>query len=120
MKIGCFMKRVIGLTLGVLMLASGTAGGQTVSPRKEPTQNERGEKLLASNCSGCHAIGRAGISPHSEAPPFRVLGQRYPIESLEEALGEGLVSGHPEMPEFRFTPADVGAIIAYLKSVQVK
>jgi hypothetical protein len=49
-----------------------------------------------------------------------VLGQRYPIESLEEALGEGLMSGHPEMPEFRFSPSDVGAVIAYLKSVQVK
>ena len=114
------MKRVMGLGLGILIVAAGAASGQTIPSQKEPTQIERGRQLLASNCSGCHAIGRAGVSPHSEAPPFRVLGQRYPIESLEEALGEGLVSGHPEMPEFRFTPDDVGAIIAYLTSVQVK
>jgi cytochrome c len=114
------MKRIILLTFGFVMAAAGSAAGQAVSPGKAPTEIERGQQLLASNCSGCHAIGRTGVSPHSEAPPFRVLGQRYPIESLEEALGEGLVSGHPEMPEFRFTPADVGAIVAYLKSVQVR
>jgi hypothetical protein len=40
------------------------------------------------------------------------------IESLEEALGEGIISGHPDMPEFTFENSDVGAIIAYLKSIQ--
>ena len=28
------------------------------------------------------------------------------------------MSGHPDMPEFRFDAHDVGAIIAYLKSIQ--
>ena len=45
-------------------------------------------------------------------------GQRYPLDSLEEALGEGILSGHPDMPEFVFEPRDVGAIIRYLKSIQ--
>ena len=40
------------------------------------------------------------------------------VETLEEALGEGILSGHPDMPEFVFESADVGAIIAYLKSIQ--
>jgi cytochrome c len=79
---------------------------------------KRGEALMARLCANCHAIGRAGASPHAQAPPFRVLGRRYAIESLEEALGEGLVSGHPEMPEFKFSPSDVGAVVAYLKSIQ--
>ncbi len=79
---------------------------------------KRGEALLARNCASCHAVGRTGDSPQKLAPPFRSLGQRYPIESLEEALGEGIMSGHPDMPEFSFDAADVGAIIAYLKSIQ--
>jgi mono/diheme cytochrome c family protein len=79
---------------------------------------KRGEALLVRSCASCHAIGRAGDSPDKLAPPFRSLGQRYPIESLEEALGEGIMSGHPDMPEFTFDAADVGAIIAYLKSIQ--
>ena len=28
------------------------------------------------------------------------------------------MSGHPDMPEFKFDADDVGAIIAYLKSIQ--
>ena len=49
----------------------------------------RGEALVGENCGRCHAIGRTGTSPHRQAPAFRTLGQRYPIETLEEALGEG-------------------------------
>jgi len=79
---------------------------------------KRGETLLATECSRCHATGRTGESRHPQAPLFRTLAKRYPIESLEEALGEGLISGHPDMPEFKFEGDDVGAIIAYLKSIQ--
>jgi cytochrome c len=77
-----------------------------------------GEALLTKNCGPCHAVGRSGDSPRKDAPAFRTLGKRYPIESLEEALGEGIMSGHPDMPEFSFDAEEVGAIIAYLKSIQ--
>jgi cytochrome c len=80
---------------------------------------KHGEELLQKNCASCHAVGTTGESPHKVAPAFRTLGQRYPIESLEEALGEGIVSGHPDMPEFSFAADDVGDIIAYLKSIQI-
>ena len=79
---------------------------------------KRGETLLARECGRCHAVGRAGNSAAMDAPAFRTLAKRYPIESLEEALGEGIMSGHPDMPEFKFDADDVGAIIAYLKSIQ--
>jgi cytochrome c len=79
---------------------------------------KRGEELLMRSCGSCHAVGRSGESAHKFAPPFRTLGQHYPIDSLEEALGEGIMSGHPDMPEFSFDARDVGAIIAYLKSIQ--
>jgi len=78
---------------------------------------KRGETLLTRDCGSCHAVGR-GDSLDKNAPAFRTLGQRYPVESLEEALGEGFMSGHPDMPEFKFDADDVGAIIAYLKSIQ--
>jgi cytochrome c len=78
----------------------------------------RGEGLLSLLCSRCHAVGRTDRSTHPEAPPFRTLGQRYPIEALAEGLAEGLSSGHPDMPEFRFEVEDVNAILNYLKSIQ--
>ena len=79
---------------------------------------DRGLAIVTKNCSSCHAVDRRSASLHKEAPAFRTLGRKYPVEALEEALGEGIISGHPDMPEFAFEGADVGAIIAYLKSIQ--
>jgi mono/diheme cytochrome c family protein len=90
----------------------------TARPAAAAGDLKAGEALLTKNCGSCHAVGRGGDSPHKDAPAFRTLGKRYPIESLEEALGEGIMSGHPDMPEFNFEADDVGAIIAYLKSIQ--
>ena len=57
------------------------------------------------------AIGRSGASPHSDAPPFRLLSRKYEIEGLAEALAEGIFVGHPDMPEFVFEAEEVGAIL---------
>ena len=77
-----------------------------------------GTPRLPFNIPERQATARTGESRHPEAPEFRTLGKRYPIEALEEALGEGIISGHPDMPEFIFAGNDVRAIIAYLKSIQ--
>ena len=79
---------------------------------------KRGEALLAKHCARCHAIGRAGTSPHPKAPPFWTLSRKYPIESLAEALAEGIFVGHPDMPEFAFEADEVGAILTYLELIQ--
>jgi len=84
----------------------------------EKDLSNKGEALVRQNCSRCHAIGKEGESPHPQAPPFRTLSSRYPIEDLAESLAEGIVSGHPDMPIFVFSPADVEAIIDYLNSIQ--
>jgi mono/diheme cytochrome c family protein len=77
-----------------------------------------GQTLAEEKCARCHAIGLEGESPLPIAPAFRTLSERYPVEDLEEALAEGIVSGHPAMPEFVFEPEEIAALIAYLKSVQ--
>ena len=88
------------------------------SAEEGATDLRRGAELLSANCSRCHATGLTGASPHKDAPPFRTLSRRYPIDGLAEALAEGLSVGHPDMPEFTFDSGDVGAILAYLKSIQ--
>ena len=87
-------------------------------PARAADDLKRGEQLLQRDCGRCHATAKTGDSPRKEAPAFRTLSQRYPIEQLEESLGEGIMSGHPEMPEFSYDADDVGAIIDYLKSIQ--
>jgi cytochrome c len=101
---------VVGLVLAAAPLRAQDAGSAA--------DLKLGAELLQKNCAACHAVGRAGASPNKDAPAFRTLGQRYPVDSLEEALGEGILSGHPDMPEFRFDADEVGAIIVYLQSIQ--
>jgi cytochrome c len=105
------MNRVPAIVAAALVVAA-------IQPAHAAEDLKRGESLLARDCGRCHAVGRTGDSADKEAPPFRSLGKRYPIEALEEALGEGLMSGHPDMPEFKYDADDVGGIIAYLKSIQ--
>ena len=79
-----------------------------------------GQKLVEDNCSRCHAIGQTGDSPLAKAPPFREVVKRYPPSSLGEALVEGIVTGHNEMPEFVFESDQAMEIIAYLNSLKTK
>jgi mono/diheme cytochrome c family protein len=79
---------------------------------------EHGRQIVEANCAGCHATGAAGDSPHPEAPPFRTLSRSYPVEALEEALAEGIVTGHPDMPAFVAEPDQIEDIISYLNSIQ--
>jgi cytochrome c len=69
-------------------------------------------------CSRCHAIGKSGSSPHSPAPPFRALESRVDLDAFTVRLRTGLISGHPDMPMFRFTRDDARALTAYLRSIQ--
>jgi len=60
--------------------------------------------------------GAAGDSPLAQAPPFRTLHRRYPVENIAEALAEGIKVAHP-MPEFRLEPGQIEDLIVYLKSL---
>jgi len=79
---------------------------------------EQGKRLALTWCAKCHAIDRLSPSPLKIAPPFRELHERYPVDMLQEALAEGLVTGHPTMPEFRFDADQVGDFIAFLKTLE--
>ena len=79
-----------------------------------------GREIADRFCSRCHSIGPEGNSPHESAPPFRFIVAKGKVENLEEALGEGIVVGHPDMPQFQFSPQNVGALVAYLKSLSGK
>lgn len=79
---------------------------------------ELGRALAKTHCAACHAIGTRGVSPNPQAPRFRNIGERYPIDNLAEAFSEGILVGHGPMPEFQFEPDQIDGLIAYLKSVQ--
>jgi cytochrome c len=82
------------------------------------TNLEQGRRLARIYCARCHAIDKVSPSPLTIAPPFRTLHERYPVEMLQEALAEGIVTGHPSMPEFRFEPDQINDFIVFLKSLE--
>ena len=77
----------------------------------------KGHAILAEKCARCHAIERSGASPLSAAPAFRDLHKKYPVAVIAEALAEGIVTGHPEMPNTPFLQDEIDAIIGYIESL---
>jgi cytochrome c len=90
----------------------------TQSPATEDSAIAQGRAIVEMYCADCHATGPTGESQLEEAPRFRDLHERYDVEFLSEALVEGIVTAHPEMPEFEFDPDQAEAIIQYLKSLE--
>jgi cytochrome c len=118
------MHNALRLCIGLASLANVVGVMVTLTPSSAKADEvlspaaQRGLVIVRTNCSRCHAIGKVGDSALPIAPPFRALHERYRIEDLEEPLAEGIVTGHPTMPEFRFDPGQVEDIIAYLKSLE--
>ncbi len=83
----------------------------------QSTPSERGQAIAEKQCARCHAIGLTGSSPMGLAPPFRDLSQRYPIETLAEALAEGIMTGHSAMPHITFHPREIDALLTYIDSL---
>jgi mono/diheme cytochrome c family protein len=86
--------------------------------RVEAANIEQGRRLALLYCAGCHAVDKVSPSPLRIAPPFRNLHKRYPVETLEEALAEGIMTGHPSMPQFQFEPDQISDFITFLKSLE--
>jgi mono/diheme cytochrome c family protein len=115
------MKKGLSVTLARAAVRLASAGllvlcfhasASALEPRAQ-----RGYQFAITNCSRCHAIGKVGESPLRIAPPFRTLHERYPIDDLGEAFAEGIVTGHPSMPQFKLDGAQIDDLLAYLKTL---
>src|SRR5215470_9969170 len=107
------MKRpptIVPLLLAVL--------GATVSAALAQDPVSRGQTLAAEFCARCHAVGTRGKSRHPDAPPFRTLGRKIDLDEFPRALERGISSGHPDMPDFKFSADDARAVRAYLRVIQ--
>ncbi len=99
------------LLLATALARSQQAAAQPVSPVA------RGEALAQRLCANCHAITPQGASPHQQAPPFRELPKRYPVAHLAEALAEGIVVAHKDMPQFTLDPPEIDALLSFMESL---
>lgn len=120
MVLTAVMKNRRGAIVGLQAISISLAALCAASPvSAEDIQQQRvaeGRAMVKEHCARCHAIGLDDKSPHEKAPPFRAVVERYPSENLAEALAEGIVAGHPDMPVWVMTPVQIEGFLAYLDS----
>jgi mono/diheme cytochrome c family protein len=104
------LRSALRQTLATLIL-------MTPAPAASPAE-QRGKTFALNNCARCHSIDRVTQSPLKIAPPFRTLHLRYPVETLSEALAEGIETGHPTMPAFQLDPDQINDLLSYLKTLE--
>jgi mono/diheme cytochrome c family protein len=109
---------MLPLRLQTITALAALAGAVVAQGPAHAQSAQRGLVIARTLCAGCHATDKVSPSPLKDAPPFRDLHKRYPVEGLQEALAEGIVTGHPSMPEFRFDPGQVNDFIAFLNSLR--
>jgi mono/diheme cytochrome c family protein len=88
-----------------------------VAPALAQPDIRNGRRIARENCARCHAIGPTGRSQRPAATPFRLIPERYPVEALEEAFGEGITGSHKGMPDFQFDPAEIDDLLGYIRSL---
>jgi len=106
------MTRPFPAAVAIILLLT-TAASAASSPAER-----RGRAYANAHCARCHAIDRHSDSRLALAPPFRSLHNRYPVETLAEALAEGISTGHPDMPAVELEPDEINDLLAFLKSLE--
>lgn len=117
------MRLLISARAAALVAALAWLGACANTPEPPPAAPTagniaEGQRLAEINCASCHAIGTSGESPNPLSPPFRTFSRNYPVNRLEEAFAEGILVGHPSMPEFRLEPAQIEDLLGYIQSIQ--
>jgi len=106
----CFPSVLVAASL-LLVLACVPANSQSYG------NVVKGKAFVERNCARCHAVGLNDDSHIPEAPALRTLHNRYPIDSLSEAFAEGIVTAHPQMPQFELDTLTIGDMLAYIESL---
>ncbi len=107
-------KRPRHTTLGLMIALAALLPAATA---QSANNMEKGKAFVERHCARCHAIGLNDDSHMPEAPPLRSLHTKYPIDSLTEAFAEGIVTGHPQMPQFQLDADTISDMLAYIKSL---
>ena len=95
-----------------------TTGLMSSEASAQSALQQRGRTLAVGMCGGCHAVGASDQSPHIAAPPFRALSRDIDFDKFGQRLQEGILTGHRDMPMFRFSRDDARALVAYMRSIQ--
>lgn len=104
------------LAIAALVLA-GTAGVATAQKPPVSAKAKHGEEIFKANCIGCHSKEAGDTSPFGPPNLHGVLGKN-PVLTPQQAT-ETIKHGKNVMPAFegKLNDADIGAVVAYLKTL---
>lgn len=102
----------------ITLVAAALLTSQVPGTCQAEAAQQRGKVIAVGLCSRCHAIETTGDSPRLAAPRFRSLDARTDLSKLAQRIRGGLLTGHEDMPMFRFDRDDADAMAAYIRSIQ--
>lgn len=105
----------------ILLSATYSLAAETKLQHIKPVTNPavlHGAALVENNCAKCHAIGLEGNSPHLQAPPFWMIEERRPVETIAKMLLSKTKPLHTDMPTFEITEQQANDIAAWIAWVQ--
>jgi mono/diheme cytochrome c family protein len=108
------MKR--GATLFLFLLSAAPLVALAQVPGSAPALGEKpllGMRLFNQSCRVCHT------KPQMTSPQYAPVLSKATLGGQEDALRAFIANGSPRMPGFKihFRPAEIDAIIAYLKTI---
>ena len=102
------MSRGVGIVFLLLALLAGASAQGALND-----QQRVGQTLFTQSCGVCHL--KPQITANTYGPPL----SKESAGGSEEVMRETITNGTPRMPGFKllFEPAQISAIVAYLKTV---
>jgi mono/diheme cytochrome c family protein len=84
-----------------------------------PAEVDSGHELARAWCTSCHAVEPGEIAgPYADVPSFLAVA-RLP-STTQSALHAFLSSPHRDMPDIKFTDAQLDDIVGYILSLRGK
>ncbi|MEZ5946353.1 MAG: hypothetical protein R3C13_01680 [Hyphomonas sp.] len=114
------MRRLlIALVPLALAACAETAPGDAVGLTGMPLAEEIvvGEEMAGEHCARCHGMG-SDDAVRTDAPALRHLLSDVDSEALKDDFREGIKIGHPDMPQFEFSPMETDMLLSYIVSIQ--
>ena len=102
------MSRGAGIVLLLLALPAGASAQGALTD-----QQRQGQTLFTQSCGMCH------LKPQITANTYGPTLSKDSAGGSEDVMRETITNGTPRMPGFKllFEPAQINAIVAYLKTV---
>jgi mono/diheme cytochrome c family protein len=100
------------LALPLLLLAARAAAAQDAALGD---QEKLGERLFNQSCGVCHLKQQIGTTTYAPALSQATLGGKAAV------MHDVISDGSPHMPAFKiqFAPAQIDAIVAYIKTIPI-